>query len=281
MKPIIICADDYAQSPAIDEAILTLIAQNRLSATSCMVLSPRWDVAAKALTSAVRTKADIGLHLDFTHFGQAYAHPKLIAHSHLRNLPTQRIQQSIHTQLDRFEQALGTPPDYVDGHQHVHQLPQIRDLLLNTLKARYPHQLPWIRIAKPPSGTGLKASIIKLLGANALERSAKQMGFACSGYLLGVYDFSGDCQQYESQLTQWISSIPAVVNTSLQAHTPVLMCHPAIHKPGSELNDPIYQARLNEFSVLNSDKIDTLFKMVRLVRQPIFRRSIASSNEAP
>lgn len=269
MKSIIICADDYAQSPAIDEAILTLIAQNRLSATSCMVLSPRWEVAAKALTSSIREKAAIGLHLDFTHFGQAYAHPKLIAHSHLRSLPTQRIQQSIHTQLDRFEQALGTPPDYVDGHQHVHQLPQIRDLLLNTLRARYPHQLPWIRIAKPPSGAGLKASVIKRLGANALERSAKRMGFACSGYLLGVYDFAGDSQQYESQLTQWINTIPMAASSSLEAKTPVLMCHPATHKLGSELNDPIYQARLNEFSVLSSGKIDTLFKTIKLVRQPV------------
>ncbi|MEQ1767208.1 MAG: ChbG/HpnK family deacetylase, partial [Methylotenera sp.] len=35
MKSVIICADDFAQSSAIDEAIIQLIQKNRLTATSC------------------------------------------------------------------------------------------------------------------------------------------------------------------------------------------------------------------------------------------------------
>ncbi|MDP3303450.1 MAG: ChbG/HpnK family deacetylase, partial [Methylotenera sp.] len=46
MKSLIVCADDYAQSPAIDAGIIQLIQQNRISAASCMVLSPRWAEAA-------------------------------------------------------------------------------------------------------------------------------------------------------------------------------------------------------------------------------------------
>ncbi|MDZ4212034.1 MAG: ChbG/HpnK family deacetylase [Methylotenera sp.] len=262
MTSLIICADDYAQSPAIDAGIIHLIQQNRLSAASCMVLSPRWAEAAKSLTPEIRNKADIGLHLDFTQFGDANAHPVLIARSLLRCLPAQTIRLSIHRQLDRFEDALGTAPDYVDGHQHVHQLPQIRDALLDILKQRYSKKLPCIRIAKPPASDGFKGKIIKLLGANALESKAKSMGFDCSGDLLGVYSFTGDSKDYEKLLGAWISA----ANNSLG--TPALMCHPAIDKLGSEINDPIYAARLNEFLVLNSNNFHSLLQTVKLTRKP-------------
>ncbi|NOU40671.1 MAG: ChbG/HpnK family deacetylase [Methylotenera sp.] len=262
MTSLIICADDYAQSPAIDAGIIQLIQQNRLSATSCMVLSPRWAEAAKSLTPEIRSKADIGLHLDFTQFGDAYAHPVLIIRSLLRSLSIQAIRLSIHAQLDQFENALGTAPDYVDGHQHVHQLPQIRDALLDILKQRYSKKLPWIRIAKPPAGDGFKGKIIKHLGANVLEHKAKAMGFDCSGALLGVYGFTGESKDYEKLLSTWISA----ANNSLG--TPALMCHPAIDKLGSEINDPIYVARLNEFLVLNSNNFYSLLQTVKLTRKP-------------
>ena len=50
MNQIIMSADDYAYSASIDEAIIKLIKNDRLSATSCMVLSPRWKEAGKLIT---------------------------------------------------------------------------------------------------------------------------------------------------------------------------------------------------------------------------------------
>ena len=58
--PLIISADDYAQGPAIDHGILDLIRMGRLTATSCLSLSPRWREAATAITSEIRQQADIG-----------------------------------------------------------------------------------------------------------------------------------------------------------------------------------------------------------------------------
>lgn len=63
---LILCADDFGQSEAIDQAIIKLIKMGRLSATSCMTLSPRWNEAAKQITPYIRKKASIGLHLDLT-----------------------------------------------------------------------------------------------------------------------------------------------------------------------------------------------------------------------
>ena len=259
---LIICADDFAQSPEIDAAIIRLIENNRLTAASCMVNSPHWASSAKLLTTDIRDKAHIGLHLDFTLFGYRYPHAVLTVLSVLRCLPTRAIKNSIEHQLNQFEAALGTQPDYVDGHQHVHQLPQIRQVLLSVLKQRYHQQLPWIRIAKPDDGSGIKGRIIKMLGASALEREAKQLGFKCSSELLGVYDFSGDTHDYKKRLVTWAKQAGKGIGTS------VLMCHPAIESVNGHINDPIYPARINEFKVLSSDAFSTIFNQVNIVREP-------------
>lgn len=259
---LIICADDFAQSPEIDAAIIRLIENNRLTAASCMVNSPHWASSAKLLTADIRDKAHIGLHLDFTLFGYRYPHAVLTVLSVLRCLPTRAIKNSIEHQLNQFEAALGTQPDYVDGHQHVHQLPQIRQVLLSVLKRRYHQQLPWIRIAKPNDESGIKGRIIKMLGASALESEAKQLGFKCSSGLLGVYDFSGDTHDYKNRLVDWAKQAKKSIGTS------VLMCHPAIEGVNGHINDPIYPARINEFKVLSSDAFGTIFNEVNIVREP-------------
>lgn len=258
---LIICADDFSQNPEIDHAIIHLIQNNRLSATSCMVNSPYWASSAKLITQDIRNKADIGLHLDFTLFGYGYSHAMLTLLSILHCLPKQLIQRSIEQQLDQFEEKLDTKPDYIDGHQHVHQLPQIRQALLTILKRRYSHELPWLRIAKPNSKSGLKGLIIKLLGATALAREAKAMGFQCSDTLLGVYDFNGNVSDYKKRLIDWM------MQAKDSESTPVLMCHPSMERSDWQ-DDPIYLARVNEFRVLSSDAFSVVFNTINVVRKP-------------
>lgn len=249
MTPLIMTADDYAQSAEIDNGILQLIAMGRLTATSCLVLSTRWPQAAKQLTTEVRASADIGLHLDFTQFPHDLTHPlgALIVKSHLRMLPNAQVRLAIARQLDAFEDALGTPPDYVDGHQHVHQLPQIREALIEELIARNRHRLPWIRVARPPYRDGLKALVIRSLGASALEKLALSNGLVCSKTLLGVYDFSANAEQYAQHLAVWLS-------TAAQSQQPaVLMCHPALGAASiTPSEDAILPARQMEYAVLSN-----------------------------
>ena len=259
---LILCADDFAQSEAIDTAIIELIEKNRLTAASCMTLSPRWAESGKKLTASIRKKASIGLHLDFTHFGDAISHLKLILLSFSRQLSKSRIKHMIHHQLDAFEATIGTAPDYVDGHQHVHQLPQIRDALFEVLLERYPNNLPWLRVAKPPISDGLKGLIIRILGSNAFERKAKALGFAYSGCLLGVYGFNGSSEDYLKRFKCWLTNI------NKHNATPVLMCHPALQMSHNE-EDLIYLARVREFGVLASDELTRDFDALNLVKSPI------------
>ncbi len=255
MTPLIMSADDYAQSAEIDNGILQLIAMGRLTATSCLVLSPRWHQSAKLLTTQVRTSADIGLHLDFTQFPNALTHSlgTLIVKSTLRLLPISQVRQVIQRQLDTFENALGTPPDYVDGHQHVHQLPQIREALVEELLTRYGNRMPWIRVARPPLNDGFKALVIRCLGASALERLASNSGIICSKTLLGVYGFHANAEQYEQHFKTWLS-------TAAQSQQPVaLMCHPAEGVASiAQTQDAILPARHVEYAVLSNAQFDKM-----------------------
>ncbi|HEU4707683.1 MAG TPA: ChbG/HpnK family deacetylase [Methylophilaceae bacterium] len=239
-------ADDYALNEEVDAAILDLIRHGLLTAASCLVLSPRWPEAAKQLKADILARADIGLHLDFTEFGQPVRHslPMLIARAKARLLSQNAVNQSIEVQLDRFEKALGRTPDYVDGHQHVHQLPQIRDALVNILHRRYGDNGPWIRLADP-AGNTLKEKIIRRLGARKLGIRARQAGLSCSARLLGVYDFDLNEQAYQASLTHWLEQA-----VELAPETCALMCHPAIAAPSK--SDPIAEARRREYEVLKA-----------------------------
>jgi chitin disaccharide deacetylase len=272
MAKVIICADDYAQSAAIDAAILTLIERGILTATSCMTLSPRWPDSARQIIPQLRTKADLGLHLDFTQFSRTMrvSHPVLVLRSLSGLLSTQKVMANIKQQLDAFEDALHTPPDYIDGHLHVHQLPVIREALITILQHRYGHlapaKRPWLRISSPPVGSGLKARMIHWLGAEKLKQLAKAAGFSVSPVLLGVYDFQGDAAAYQARWLYWARQLKQVVIAEKDL-PPVLMCHPARPTQVIDPHDPIAITRMIEWQVMQSADFSAWLSMADI--QPV------------
>ena len=242
--PVVICADDYGMTPEVNAGILELARHQRISATSVMSLSPHWSDGASPLRD-LTTLIDVGLHLDWTSafaiekgFGTSL--PKLMGLSTLRLLRPEHIERAIQEQLDLFEEKFQAPPDHVDGHQHIHQFPVIRDVLMHVLSRRYKTQeRPWIRIARVAAKpVDLKAQVINAMGAQALQNLAQQLGFAHSQYLTGIYDFRGDAQLYARQLKQWLHELPS---------NAVLMCHPAQGPCG---HAPFPEARLWEQEIL-------------------------------
>src|SRR6185369_11421930 len=142
-----------------------------------------------------------------------------------------------------------------DGHQHVHQLPVIRQLLVETLRGRYPQQRPWLRRTQPPStlpSAGFKPWLIARLGCNQLTRLACAQGFRQNKHLLGVYDFQGDGDRYAAFMAQWIGAA---------AHGDLLMCHAAFNTP---LPDPIRKARGNEYRILSGGAFTDLLERAGL-----------------
>jgi predicted glycoside hydrolase/deacetylase ChbG (UPF0249 family) len=242
MKRLIVAADDFAQNDAVDEGIVSLIAAGRITAASCLAASPHWPKAAARLDREIRARADIGVHLDLTEFVRpAGGHVGLILACYAGTLDPRRLRVQIDAQLQRFEDALGTVPDYVDGHRHVHQLPRVRDALLAALLERYGSRLPWVRISRATGiDAGLKARIVSGLGAREMTARCQAFGLACNQRLLGFYDFAHVQSDHRLRLSHWLA----------QARTgDALMCHPAAR---AEAEDPIGIARESEFRAMLS-----------------------------
>ena len=241
-KSIVLCADDYSLSQSVNEGILQLLEHQRLSAVSCMTQSPEWRTDAVNLLSW-KGKADIGLHLNFTHsFKSAFAMslPMIMAKSLLRLLSGRDIQNSIMQQLDAFEDAMGQMPDFIDGHQHVHVFPQIRDFLLAECLKRYGKQKPWIRSVACSTDGGIKAVVLNGMGASVSDQLFRSQGFAGNNAFAGLYDLSPDAD-YPAKMQAWLGKVPDAT---------LIMCHPASHENQA---DDHSDARVVEYNYFNSD----------------------------
>jgi chitin disaccharide deacetylase len=165
----------------------------------------------------------------------------LLAACYAGTLDKRRLRGLVDEQLQRFEDALGTVPDYLDGHRHVHQLPRVRDTVLAALYARYGARLPWIRVSIAGGvRPGAKARLVSLLGGKEMAARCRALGFACNQRLLGFYDFAHVQADHRPRLGAWLA----------QAQSgDVLMCHPAAR---AEADDPIGVARHAEFTAMQS-----------------------------
>lgn len=248
LRRVILCADDFAVNASASHGIAELATAGRLSATSAMVLSPRWaqDVA---LLAPVRHHIDVGLHLDWTSaFALAQGHGLSLGRAMLKaalgGFDPRAARAVIDHQLDVFETHWQAPPDFVDGHQHVQQFAGVREALVQALSERYGHlnrAQPYLRVSRAPKGQAdIKARVIAAMGGNALEKIAAYAGLVSARALLGIYDFTGDQATYGRAMAHWLAQAPT---------GSILMCHPA---QAAEAGDEIGPARVWENAYLHS-----------------------------
>lgn len=252
-RTLVVCADDYAMHPLIDAAVQRLSEAGRLSATSCMSTAPRWRQAAAALLP-LRGRLQLGLHFNLTegHGGHCEAHslPQVLLRAYTARLGAARLRTLWRAQLDAFEDAVGSPPDFIDGHQHVHQLPGVRRALLAELRARYGSgPLPWLRATAPAGGLWRdpKAGVIGLLGGWSAPRRWRRAGLATNHGFAGVYGFDAPTPQaYGEHMRAWLAQL---------GDGGLLMCHPAT---APVPDDAIGAQRPVEFAYLASDAFAAL-----------------------
>jgi predicted glycoside hydrolase/deacetylase ChbG (UPF0249 family) len=277
-KPVVLCADDFGLTDGVSRGILRLAESGRVSATSAMTHRPGWAQNANALR-ALDGRVGVGLHLTLT-LGEPLGPMPLLAgggrlptlgsllkRSLLGALPPEEVKGEIERQLAAFEDRFGRPPDFVDGHQHVHMLPGVRGPLLAVLAERGLQARTWLRdpsdtlarIAKRPVSRR-KALLVRAL-ASGFGRAARATGFATNSGFSGFSPFDPAV------------SAERAFEAAFQAlgPSPLVMCHPGHADAELEGLDPVVATRPQELAFLASDAFPALLAHRGLVLAPCVR----------
>lgn len=254
-----LCADDYGLAPGVSGAIRALIAQGRLQATGCMTGSPHWPAAAQLL-KPLQDQADIGVHLTLTDQAPLGAMPSFAPDGRLPPLgevlkraltgrfDRAEVAAELERQIESFETHFGRPPDFLDGHHHVHQLPHVGPIVLELWRRRLGGR-GWIRSCVEPAASilaqrvdPLRALVISTLGLG-FRRRLEAEGVPHNGCFRGVYAF-----RPEPPFAELFRRF-----TERPGPRALMMVHPGIVDAELEAADGLTAQREVEFAYLSSD----------------------------
>lgn len=254
LRRIWLCADDYGISHSVNTAIRDLVLQGRINATSVMVVAPtfkRSEALSLAILNAGTQRVAIGLHLTLT----APFKPQSTGYAPLRNdaflplkstlraamlrmLRPEKVAVEVAAQIKAFEAAFGRLPDFIDGHQHVHLFPQIRDAVLNVARDRAPDA--WMRqcgrlpsVARPGDR---KAWLLDHL-SRAFRKRVKKLGVKVNPAFAGTYDFNSR-PDFPALFPAFLEDLP---------DGSVVMCHPGHVDDELQRLDPLTTLREAEY----------------------------------
>ena len=268
-RPVIINVDDLGLSTAVNDAVIHLAELGRIGASSYMVGGTITDSDTNRLN---QLNVDIGLHLDLTGIFASALRGSLksvIIASYLRRFNPMQVTDIIKQQLDGFEERFNRAPVFIDGHQHIHQFPVIREGLIKELTNRYSDEIAKGMLSArvtTPLINDVKSWIIYILGGYAWRRSCHHHQILTNDKFGGVYGFDADRQQLAILWKKWLQAAPC--HTANVSPT-LIMCHPAVPENGHNgREDEIKAAREIEYKWLISDEFGYLLHKynVRLLR---------------
>lgn len=255
LKQLVICADDYAISPAVSAGIRELAVAGRLSATGVMSGMPAWPDEAPALRPLGAVIA-VGLHVTLTdqrplgpmpHLAPQGRFPgigALFKRCFLSHLPMEEVAAELERQLDAFEAHFGRSPDFIDGHQHVHLLPGVRQAILALFDRRLDARHVWLRdCTDRPSailnrGSAFKAALIAGIG-RPLAKAARARKIAMNQGFSGFYDGRRESLQ---------AALPRLLRDAEEGH--LLMVHPGHVDDALVACDSLTDSRQTEWDTL-------------------------------
>ncbi|MCC6890613.1 MAG: ChbG/HpnK family deacetylase [Hyphomicrobiales bacterium] len=256
LRRIWLCADDYGISPAVSGAIRELIEQRRINATSVMVAAPsfhRSEAAALAQLRAGGARVAIGLHLTlsapFAPLSAGFTplsgttfpdYAALLAYGCLRRLDPAALRAEVVAQIRLFVHAFGYAPDFIDGHQHVHLFPQVRDAVLAATRAHAPHA--WVRQCgrSGPLRARLrdpKGLVLDMLSRGLRVRAAA-LDIHTNPVFAGTYAFAEDAD-FARIFPRFLDGLP---------DGGLVMCHPGLVDAELRRLDPLTTLREKEYA---------------------------------
>jgi len=259
LRRIWLCADDYGMAPGVNDAIRQLIATRRINATSVMTAASHLGEAeARALVEAnAQGHAALGLHVTLTapfrplSFGFAplrgdafLPQTELMRLALTRRLDVRKLTTEIAAQVAAFVSAFGRPPDYLDGHQHVQLLPQVRDAFLQVAAEFAPGA--WVRQCGRPRGAKAlhdpKGLVIDILNVGFRNKAARH-GVTTNPAFAGAYAFTPNAD-FAKIFPRFLKGLP---------DGGLIMCHPGFVDNELRALDNLTTLREREFAFFNSD----------------------------
>lgn len=271
MKSIYLCADDYAQNTPISEGILTLLEAQKINAASCLVTASQWTQWGKCL-QPFTAENFIGLHLNLTYgtplsaawqkkYGVFRGLPHVLMRCYSRQWDKQIIEIELQAQLNHFMDVMGCFPKFIDGHEHIHQLPVIRNVLLKLLKGYPPTFFCRSTTTQYTDLLNKKAfpkrQLIALLGGLSFQRLLVKHHLPHNTHFAGIYDFK-KAKQYRTYFQNFLKMIRP---------SGLIMCHPGLKS--QDKTDPLSAFRSDEFNYFMSEDyaFDKQFFNVQLYRR--------------
>ena len=241
---ITLCADDFGLNKSINDAIIKLAKLDCISGVSVLTQTNEWKVDSSRLLE-LSADLDLGVHLNLTEIiGSVpyYALNKLILLSNLRLISKEKIKNTFRNQINLFIQYSKTLPNFLDGHQHIHGFPVIRDALLEVIQEFWGQDRDFY--VRNPSkfslfskGYFLKKIVLKTCYVGLDDKLNSSKIFYPSNFS-GFYDFNSD---YPSLFSNWLSKC---------SNGELFMCHPAIDLTAEFLGN----ARYLEYKYFSSDQ---------------------------
>lgn len=207
-----------------------------------MVVSPDFG-AEGPLLAPYAERADVGLHLTLTQ-DQPLGRLMLAAYSH--KLDSRAMAAEVERQIARFTQVVGRAPDFIDGHQHVHLLPGVREAVAASAKRIGAYlrltDEPLLSIAERGVVPG-KAAFLSLI-SRPLARLARQQAISRNNGFRGARSFA-EPGPFRALFRRMIAQAPAGC---------LIMCHPGLVDPALRARDPVTESREAEYRYLASEE---------------------------
>jgi predicted glycoside hydrolase/deacetylase ChbG (UPF0249 family) len=160
------------------------------------------------------------------------------------------VALEVRTQIVAFMTAFGRPPDFVDGHQHVHLLPRIADGFLSAVKSAAPQA--WVRQCGRAAGArspDVKSLLLDLFSARFRARAAK-LGVRTNPVFAGAYTFRPDAR-FAELFPRFLAGM---------RDGGVIMCHPGVVDAGLRAIDPLTTLREREYEYFKGEDYPALLR---------------------
>lgn len=232
---MIVCADDFGWSDDVNLATLELVDAGRVSAVSCMVVMPHCDRQHLTPLLARSDRIDIGVHLtitdrflsgrrfDLTAPVRAADFGSILVSSVLGRFRPTEVVSEVREQYELFRKKTGRHPDFLDGHFHAHQFPNIAEGLVQFVEALSASERPYIRNTHMPfskikaQGISSWKSVSISVPGTRFRRKLEKKRVATNDGFAGVYAYR-DWPRYPEFLRGFVSH--------MESGNGLLMVHP-------------------------------------------------------